>query len=331
MPGAGIGPALRNAMGEPLSRKLSAASIEVVWARAIVPPVASGWPASFVRSSNDPPVLLVSPDGNGTSPPTADNFRVRDVGLQSYGASVAGTPVHYYLGHPSEVVKPELYVFNNHAAKLDAVWMPQLTYNVQVHLVDYVNPTTGARTPTAITAGEIDTMIANVNMIWSQLGVRFVAAPPVTNGTTVAEDVDVIVGATQAGSSNDELTARFPSANIDIFFVNSIWTSTFGLGGAFDAGNAIFPGSGLGTPGVIVAAKVGPNASTPGTARRDVDDMSRTLAHELGHYVLKSAEHRDDELWNLMLPGADYNKRDLDDAQSTRLRNSGVNPATPDQ
>ena len=84
-------------------------------------------------------------------------------------------------------------------------------------------------------------------------------------------------------------------------------------------------------PGVVV----GPNGSGF-TANRKIEELTHTVAHELGHYLLDTSSHVDEKrVWNLMLAGGidtgsgktiNRTKRDLDGEQADEVRDSDVTP-----
>lgn len=106
--------------------------------------------------------------------------------------------------------------------------------------------------------------------------------------------------------STDNVTAtNNVAAVIDIYFVRRIGDRS-GLGEP--AGTTIFEGSGFGRAGILVARETTGNNNSVQT--RDLQQMARTLAHEMGHYLLKSPGHSS-RAWNIMFVDSD-NKLDID-------------------
>jgi hypothetical protein len=81
------------------------------------------------------------------------------------------------------------------------------------------------------------------------------------------------------------------------------------------AGTTIFEGM-SGKAGILVARQT---TSGNGTQTRDIGQISRTLAHEMGHYLTQSGAHRDNEPWNVMYVDSDV-KLDIDDLQYGSFR-----------
>ncbi len=82
---------------------------------------------------------------------------------------------------------------------------------------------------------------------------------------------------------------------------------------------------GLGQAGVVVAARPG----GPGTATQDPSELARTIAHEIGHYLLDTPDH-DRYPWNLMRDAnltPSINNSDLrkDQRDAIQLQPSTVN------
>jgi hypothetical protein len=317
LPGRFVKPSLMlNGIAQ--SQKIAPSEIEVVWGRHIV---TSSGIRSLVTSTDFPAGLQVNPSNNGTSPDASDNLRMRDLSFPANFDNSPGTLVQYYLGHPTEGVKFDLDIEFNHAATISATPVPQKQFNIVAHIIDYVHPTTGARSATAVSDADVTTMVAQLNTIWSQVGINFAISQIITNATNNANERDVVVGYNWTRTStNDNVAAINPSPNaIDIYFVNSIFTESnlFG-GGTFDNGNTVLPSQSA-TPGLIIAKTNGAGA----VFVRDVAGMGRTLAHEMGHYFLNNGDH-DARVWNLMTGGGAGYQRDLDQSQATKLREESV-------
>jgi hypothetical protein len=210
---------------------------------------------------------------------------------------------------------------------IEATPVPQRTFSVVAHVIDYVNPTTGARTATNVTAGDIAAMLTHVNTIWSQVGIDFTLGQTVVNATNDPQERDVVLGyGLYRASTNDNVAANSVNA-INIYFVNSIQVEDGPLTGyaiSYDNGNTVLPRSEP-KPGVLVAKTNGPAAANV----RDVPAMARTLAHELGHYFLNNGNH-DSRIWNLMIAGGGRTNRDLDLTQAEDIRDSVVTPTNHD-
>jgi hypothetical protein len=326
------------------SPKISVDKIEVTWGRHII---TNNGVRSLTTSSDDPIGIQVNPPNKGfgtyvagalVEGNVADNLRVRDNAFPAnFDNAAAGSAVYYYLGHPTEKTAFELDIEFNHALRIDAQPVALQTYTIAVHVIDYVDPSTNARSTTGITAGEVQTIIDQVNTVWSQAGVRFVlpvGALFMGQATGRLDFFDVEDDETAAGSSSDDLTSSpgFQTAALDIFFVNSITDPEVLTSDKSQQGATVYPGSGRGLPGCIVAARDATGTTLP---KRPAYSLSRSLAHELGHYIMKWSDNAHDgrTAANLMVGGAlnTDKKRDLDENQVTRLLSQGVNPTTPDQ
>lgn len=320
----------------PAWRKFTLETIEVVWARQVVLTGPSVTVRSTVKSTNSN-ALLVNPPQNGlplgpTGARPADNLRVQDLAFPTVfddpktTAGVTDGRVNYLLGHPSEIADVSLDMTNNYAVGIEATPSPLITYNVSVHVLKYIDPITGAPRSTGITQPDIPQILSEVNLIWSQAGIRFVMPTgslywdQVTNAIT---DYDVKEGAFPATCSMDDVTGWANTPNLDIYFVNTV-TGNKALSGA-----TLYPGFSnlgwsMGPPGVFVAKRLGNQV-------RDNAGLARTVAHELVHYISKKpdAEHSMND-WNLFVDGGAGSQRDLNGDQVKAMRASGVKPATPD-
>jgi hypothetical protein len=197
-----------------------------------------------------------------------------------------------------------------------------------------------------------------VNRVWSQAGIRFVLANPGTDVFTLSNSLFSDVATDNKVGSE---TADFAAASygndlnaIDVYFVQSIYDAQLATGNSnpFLKGDTMYldlASSENTKPGVLVAGYV-PNFNhvvTPGALhysalgnQRTLDELGRTLAHELGHYLLNTAEHVDDgkyrgddglsQRWNLMVTDGDGTNRDLKDKQADDARKT-MDPAHPDQ
>ncbi|HYO08360.1 MAG TPA: fibronectin type III domain-containing protein [Tepidisphaeraceae bacterium] len=317
-PGKNVKPAL--VINEvPQSRKIAPGQIEVVWGREIA--------GTLVKSTDVKSPLKINPANNGTLPAQADNLRMRDVAFPAMYDNASNTNVLYHMGHPTERAQPSLSIFVNAAATIRATPVLPRQFNIIAHIIDYVDPATGVRTATAVTVGDVNAMVAQLNTIWSQVGISFSLRQTVTNATSNQNERDIEIGYNMwQTTTNDDVTALQNSLNaIDVYFVNSIFAKTNALGsGVFDNGNTVLPNQ-RATPGLIIAKTLGAGA----TNVRDTAGMGRTLAHEMGHYFLNSASHEDD-VWNLMVGGGPGSQRDIERSQADRIRASIVSPTNHD-
>lgn len=320
------------------SRKISVDKIEVTWGRYIV---TSSNVRSFTTSTIDPLGIEVSPMKNGfgkivggnlVEDSIKDNLRMRDNSFPAYFDNApAGSVVHYYLGHPTERVKPALWIDVNHAVRIDAKPVAPRTYTIAVHVIAYTPPG-GTQQTTGIAVTDVDAILSQVNSIWSQVGVKF--ALPTAGGrfmdqnTASIDRFDMIDG--DLGTEADDLTAEHQTPLLDIYFVNSIRNPEAGGSYIPIEGTTRFPGMG-GKPGAIVAVRsaVGTGTLNP---KKPNYSLARTLAHELGHYLMKvgNSAHTNQPRWNVMVAGEESSdkKRDLTETQAGAIK---VAPSAPDQ
>jgi hypothetical protein len=322
------------------SKKIAPDQIEVVWGRKIWSGAAAGTETSLDGDST----LSVDPVQNGMLLPGEnphDRFRVRDVALPQV-VDGTGVEVSYLFGHPTESALSSLSLFSNWAAYFNATALPTKTYSVAMQLVGLLTPA-GVRSP-GITAPDAADILKEVNTIWSQVSVEFTA--PTAAVVQVANpglfDPYAVDSRWQGLSTHKLVPNLRPSPAIDVYFVHALLTATTDwrhttafpnpASGDRNNGETFFPGQGVATnPGILIGissnAMMGP---------RSIHDIARTLAHELGHYLMKLDDHAHDvPRWNLMasaahkypdLPDgtpdilADDRKRDLTTAQWSQIK-----------
>jgi hypothetical protein len=321
-----------------LSRKISPDNIEVVWAREIL---AGGTPVIPLAKSGDDAALQVSPFYNGATGLYTDNLRLRDVGFpQEYDGSNAD--VRYYLGHPTEAAKASLGILLNHAGRLDAKASSKRQYSVSFTRLQ----TTHGPGPyvTGITTADVQQMLTIINRVWSQVGVEFAHF----NASQVAQEI-IVPGdlffaeadETDEGSTHDDITDQRVTPAIDIYFAHSLFDPNWGsVEDGWNAGETFFPGMGRGdAPALVIAAYLSRSADAK---RRATSDIALTVAHELGHYLMKLGDvaHQVGNnpvaparpIWDLMVSGdfASDMKRDLDMGVLQRIQLSGLVPGQED-
>src|SRR5688572_26911523 len=103
------------------------------------------------------------------------------------GTGVDGNEYVYYLAHPSEIVKPELGLVDNYAAKIAVPTKADLTYTLNVTLLQY-QPPTGPVQTTGLTAADVQRLVMEASSLWEQVGVRF------NLGTTTTLPATTVVG-----------------------------------------------------------------------------------------------------------------------------------------
>lgn len=61
--------------------------------------------------------------------------------------------------------------------------------------------------------------------------------------------------------------------------------------------------------------------------------MIRTIAHELGHYLMNRQEeaHNPEDSWRLMSSGRDPSKRDISASEAQRVREIGIGPGQTEE
>ena len=241
------------------SKKITPDRIEVTWARHVVQTIpGSGQIRSLARSTEADSGLRVSPPKNGLVPETADNLRVRDEGFPAMFDSASNTKVHYYLGHPTEHANLSLDVEFNHAPKILARPAAEVVLPLRIHLMRHQMPNgtfADHGVGLADVSGAPDSIINQVNTIWSQAGVRFNLVATGFIATTDPKKFDVV-----NGESDKTTTATFNDPNaIDAYFVNTLYYPGIPLlePAGYDSGLAVIPSAST-TPGVMVAAKLSP-------------------------------------------------------------------------
>ena len=321
------------------SSKINPAVIEVTWGREITK-TSGGAGSEVITSKSDPNSLTINPENKGFTKDVDDNLRVRDEAFPSepsYYIDAKNTHVHYHMGHPTESVKPELAIQSNYAASVDATPMFDLSFRIALHFVNYIDPATGAVSSTTLSPADKDALVAEVNTVWSQAGIRFICTVNNTINTGNKDFFDVVDAPTIEESTYDDVLKLAQTTSIDIYVVNSIKIP----GGWFSdpesaAGTTEYPGFNEGLiPGAVIATRyedfVNGGFFFPPTRSK----VARTISHELGHYLQKlgtDAHHVAD--WNLMSAGdVGYDsKRDLLDAQVNRIRGvKGLNPGKLDE
>lgn len=158
------------------------------------------------------------------------------------------------------------------------------------------------------TVAEVVAAIGDASLILSQCGVIIGLATYVSY-EVVADD---LVNNSTTSTLTDLFSVNEAENAIDIYFIKSI---NSGLNGGFTK-----------TPRAVL------QVYEPGIAIADTtldgpligQAVARTLAHEITHYMLNNfggdGDHRANETDNLMWPGVDGEKRDLDASQCLEMR-----------
>jgi hypothetical protein len=203
---------------------------------------------------------------------------------------------------------------------VEAKVLPHLTYPVVVHLL--VGPTLNS----SFTLASILPVMAAANSILSQAGISLNVSSVLTHTFTTDALLNVDTPTVGFGEAAT-VTALTAAANaIDIYFTNKVLDSDGddlnGLTILFSQQSSLFGR----TPGILIGA----NGIGFGSGIRKAGLMPRTIAHEIGHYLLDTTGHApNNQLWNLMLSGGIDNsdrKRDLTEQQADDIRKSNVTP-----
>jgi hypothetical protein len=232
----------------------------------------------------------------------------------------------YYIGHPTAATPGEPTLLENYGAKIDATNVQMKTLPVYLHIIDSL-----ATMPSIADATKL---MADVSTIWSQAGRSFnvigAAIETVIGPTQIdyAQPIYYAQGRSIGTASNVTALNQRPDA-IDIYFVDKIFQRTL-LSGARSPEaeiNAVtfLPSIDprLGKAGCIVA--VNSSAFQPDAATKRLE-LVRTIAHELGHYLLVQDDdaHVGMKTWNLMKAGESTIKRSLTSAQVARVSDKDV-------
>lgn len=294
--GGAIKPGIHN------SKKISPDKIEVVWGR-VFNPAGVGLSTPWLRTSEEAGSgLVVNPADKGLANNPADNLRVRDDGSWiSPAMENSALPVHYMLGHPTQSVLPTMSVQSNYAIKIESQLRRPISFPIAVHTMRLLNQAGTVIGQLNITPANVNSMVADLNTMWSQAGIEFTLSPGnrfEPQDTTFSNQFDVDDGL--VGYSTDNVTAIRNVPNvIDIYFVRRIGTSS-GVGEI--AGTTIYEGMNSAKAGILVARETTGNNNSVQT--RAFPDMARTLAHEMGHYLMKSGTHSTNP-WNIMYVDSD--------------------------
>ena len=294
------------------SRKIRPDVIEVTWARVLNP-----GPTQVVVTSDAPASgLTVNPADNAITPVGDDNLRMRDNGITPT-MEAASSDIWYLFGHPSQSARPALAIPNNYAERIVSRARSPRTMQIAVHVMELQNAAGTTLASLGLTLSDVDEVVSDVNTVWSQAGIEFALNPlnyvnpePVTDQTLF----DVDDGYNPLQYTTDNVTAinnKVPA--VDVYFVRRIGNDS-GQGDV--AGTTIYEGMSDATAGILVAKEtIGENGAV---IQRQLSQISRTLAHEIGHYLMKSAAHRS-EAWNIMFVDSDI-KLDIDDTQASQSR-----------
>ena len=195
-----------------------------------------------------------------------------------------------------------------YAAEIDAHPSGHKQFNLNVHIIALG----GGRT-TGIKVSDIAPMVATAIQIWSQAGVGF-TLKSVTVHTLPASDWNLFdIRSFKVIHDDYKLCdiANDPNS-IDVYFVNTIHCKFDLRHYGYIPGITVIPNSVSSIPGrpshcgVLVAALLSPTDKLRATG-----SLARTVAHELGHYLLDTEEHPAGTIWNLMDGETDDAKRDL--------------------
>jgi hypothetical protein len=306
--GGGIQPRIQPLPTNPPPQKFTPATIEVVWGRRI------WWQAGNLLqtlcSTTPGSSLLVSPSDKGIIVDAADNLRVRDTGVPAWAANV-GAEVQYRFGHPTESNHVDLSMFvANAVASLRSRAAPLQTFPVRFHVMRL----TGTNGPVdiSITANDISHLLVDVNRVWSQAGIALV---PIALGqfdleaTPDPDCFDVLDNDTWT-SAEDVAEINNDGQRIDVYIVRTMTNENVFQDDESISGTTRTRS--MSGRDAILLAREFKDTEPPlgGNIIRSFDDMARTLAHELGHYLLDSTAHAE-QLWNLMVEGDQPKKRDL--------------------
>jgi hypothetical protein len=220
------------------------------------------------------------------------------------GTGVDGNEFDYYVGHPTEGLPGILGLENNYANKVVVPTNADLTYSVNMVLLNYQAP--GTPPPpqgTGLTPADVQRMVMEASSIWEQVGVRLVLSTTTSPTVTAASQWDL---PNDDASTLTAVTRTSRANGLDIFVVNSMNTPDGPLNGSTAYENRFGVGNHE-TGSVIALQKLG-------SGLPDISAMARTLAHEVGHLIFNSGSH-DPKLWNVMRDGsaqsADNDNADL--------------------
>jgi hypothetical protein len=304
------------------SPKINRDKIEVLWGRKVN--------GQFKDSDQDQGLVFKQKKATDRKPLEITNLRLWDKSLPRTIAD--NTVVTYYLGHRSSKhrIIPDLQ--KNNVGSIKAHVLPHLNFAVVAHILK--GPTKNA----GLTKAQVKSMMEDVNKIWSQAGVGFKVRNIILEKQTSDDLLDVTTSSKMGAGSGEsgDVTDINPNggktpAAIDIYFVNTIYdSSSEGVNEDQLNGFTHLTTQKVHNPGCIIAGPSG------GSWKRDIKTITRTLAHEIGHYLLDTSDHvPDNQLWNLMRsggvsPNTNHTKRDITLEQARVVRNSDVTPTNAD-
>jgi uncharacterized delta-60 repeat protein len=293
---AGVLPVLNGGDGLPVKplQKFTVQDIEVMFSRQIRGATAG---SGLERLSTDGAVpndsLAVAPRGlNGSL--FGSNLRFTDTATT--GTGVDGNEYVYRLGHPTERLPQIPYIVDNYVKQVVVPTKADLTYNVNVVLMQF-QPATGPLQTTTLSPAEVQRLVAEASSLWEQVGVRLVWKSTTVVTTTTAAEWDL---PDDGWPTVTAVTKKSRANGLDVFVVNSILQG----GSQYISGKAAHensPGVGARETGVLITRR----KTSPTSAFEDVSMMARTMAHEIGHLLFNSVfDDHDQRAWNLMRAGA---------------------------
>ena len=293
---SGTAPMLNNTnwTRTPVSPKFDVSTIEVMYGRQIVQ---GGTPSPSLGKMSTDGVFPGAASGihvaaKGNNGGLLDsNLRINDT--DTTAVSQDGNEYVYYLGHTTEALlyREGFDLRNNYARRTSVPTMKDKVYYVNLHVFEY-RPAGGVVQTTGLTPADLNIIRVEASRIWEQVGVQLV----------IGSTTEVVTNLTQWDLPNDDpdtktaVTSVNRRDGIDVYLVNSISIGN----NEWASGVAPYAREvGLKKAGVIVATR----KSGPTSVPEKVSEIARTIAHEIGHYLLDTDEHTDDWGWNLMRPG----------------------------
>jgi hypothetical protein len=269
------------------SKKIHLDNIEVTWIRQIVK---AGTVVETAKSSlgdgySDPAkdynsfMRVAASSDNGLANNLSSNLRIQNYVFPSTYNDATDVSVNWYIGHPTERVKPELGGASNYAARFTAITQPKQVYRVNIRTLGFLGANLG------IHPSDISEILAVASNIWRQIGISFWTPPLAevlyTKGAPNADGWDL---------PDDSSSYLSPVLHVDrdyginVTIVHSMYGQPVGdKEGVLLLGATNVPGALTVYPGIVLAAFA---SKTDGTRRTNAD-LGKTLAHELMHYLLQ--------------------------------------------